>query len=265
MLNRILNAIRRPKRPHMTPTPLVSIINQSKRVSQADALSMMKACSKQLAYHVSSFHGLVPGLELVAPGAKPNGSPCYIIDQPDIDGALGYHDEDANGEPFIKVFANPVLDNGGTVLTGSLAISAVLSHELVELTGDGPANRWADGPDGNDYAIELADAVQDTWYPIDGVAVSNFLTQAFFDPKAAAGSKLDYLGKLTKPFSMTSGGYQITRTEPGEVSQVFGLVHGSYESFPALGDVRVHFGVDFPLWRRAATIEKAKRKRGKRA
>jgi hypothetical protein len=253
---------KQPKKvPHVTPTPLVSVINQSKRVSDADAARMVAANAKQLALHVSPYHGLVPALEFVKTGGTPTpgGSPCYIIDEPDIDGALGYHDEGADGVPYIKVFANPVLDNGGGILSGSLAISTVLSHELVELTGDGPANRWADGPDGNDFAYELADAVQDTWYVIDGVAVSNFLLQAFFDPKAQKGSKLDYLGKLTKPFSMTSGGYQITRTEPGNVSQVF----GAHTRHTAEGNVHVHFGADFPEWRKAATVEKVRQKRAR--
>lgn len=253
------------KVPPMTPTQLISVINQSKRVSDADVAAMTKAVAKQVSNDVSKYYGLVPALEFVKPGGTPTpgGAPCYVIDIPDVDGALGYHDEGDDGVPYIKVFVNPVLDNGGTALVGSLSLSAVLSHEVLELIGDGPANRWVDGPSGSDFAAELCDACQDTFYVVDGVSVSNFVLQAFFDPKAQKGSRFDFMGKLMQPFSMTSGGYQITRTEPGRVSQVFGSHRAMAVSGVELGVV-VHFGEHFPTWREAATVEKARRKRAKR-
>ncbi len=249
----------KPKVHHMTPPMLVSVINQSKRLSNEDAAKMTHAVGVQLARDVAPLYGQVPALEVVAPGGHPTpgGCPCYLIDEPDTDGALGYHDEDAHGVAFIKVFINPTLDNGGTALTGPNAVSVTLSHEVLELVGDAPANKWVDGPGGSDFAYELCDAVEGDAYEIDGVSVSNFVLQAFFDPHAEKGSRLDFLGKLARPFSMTAGGYQITRTEPGKVAQVF-AAH-SAQVRPGL---HVHFGSDVPAWKRDMKVSKAAAKRG---
>lgn len=253
----------KPKVKHVIPPTLISVINQSKRISDADVATMVEAVGKQAATHVAPYHGLVPAIEFVKQGGtpSPDGCPCYIIDEPDTDGALGYHDEDSSGVPYIKVFVNPTLDNGGTVLEGPNAVSVTLSHEVIELIGDGPANKWVDGPNGHDFCYELCDAVEGDAYDVDGVSVSNFLLQAFFDPRASKGVKLDFLGKLHIPFGMTPGGYQITRTEPGKVSQIFAS-HAHHEVSPG---IHVHFGHEFPMWKRPSKLAKAQKKRGRGA
>lgn len=251
----------KPKVHHMTPPQLVSVINQSKRISHEDAAAMTAAVGKQLARDVAPLYGLMPALEFVQPGGTPTpgGCPCYLMDEPDVDGALGYHDEDAQGVAYIKVFVNPTLDNGGTVKTGPNAVSVTLSHEVLELVGDAPANKWVDGPSGNDFAYELCDAVEGDSYEIDGVSVSNFVLQAFFDPHAEKGSRFDFLGKLGRPFTMTPGGYQITRTEPGKVSQSFAA-----DSESVAPGLHLHFGPDFNSWKRAGKVMKALSRRGAR-
>jgi hypothetical protein len=67
------------------------------------------------------------------------------------------------------------------------------------------------------------------------VEVSNFVLPAWFDPIPVDGAKFDWLGKLSKPFSMTKGGYVIVRNQ-GSVSQVF--------------------GEEFPAWKKALKLEK---------
>lgn len=251
-----------PKAHPVTPPTLISVINQSKRVSNDDVARMTSAVSKQLAHDVSLFYGMVPALEFVQPGGKPSpgGCPCYLSDEPDQPNAAGYHYEDATGLAIIKVFLNPTLDNGGTALVGPNSVSVTLSHECMELLGDAPANKWVDGPKGHDFAYELADPVEGDAYVIDGVSVSNFVLQAFFDPQASKGSKFDFLQRLKAPFSMTSGGYQITRTEPGKVSQIFADHH--YEL--AAPGIHVHFGADVPEWKRVLKTKRAAAKRGRR-
>ncbi len=249
----------------MTPTQLISVINGSARITTENARLMTTAVGRQLAEHFAPIYGLVPALEFIEPGGTPTagGCPCYLLDEPDQDGVLGYHGEDSNGVPYIKVFANPSLAYGGSVLSGAGSIATTLSHEALELAADGPANKWVDGPDGRDYAYEVCDAVEGDAYPIlvDGtfVSVSNFVFPAYFDPRAEAGSRFDQMGKLGRPFTMTPGGYLIVRTEPGAVSHVFGAV-------PAPpGGVQVVFGEDFPERLRAGKVAKVLRKRGKRS
>lgn len=222
---------------------LISVVNQSTKVSEDDVKAAVLAIGKQLARDVAPEWGWTPALEYVPPGATPT-SPvtATISDTPDVDGALGYHDETDAGIPYIKVFA---LDGSDWRTT--------LSHEVLELTGDYAANRWADAPDGTDYAQELCDAVEGDSYDIDGVPVSNFVYQAFFDERAQPGEKLDYLGKLSAPFTMTPGGYQIQRTEPGKVSQVFAR-HPEAVSVEA--GITVRFGSAVTPEQRAAKIRK---------
>jgi len=245
----------------MTPT-VISVINQSQRISDDDVERMTHAVSKQLASDVAPIWGLVPALEFVKSGGKPTAGscPCYVIDTPDIDDALGYHDEGSDGVPYIKVFVDPTLDNGGTALAGDNAVSVTLSHEVLELLGDSPANKWADGPKGVDYAFELCDAVEGDVYEVDGVSVSNFVYPAFFDPHAAHGERLDHLRKLTRSFAMTSGGYQITRTEPGTIAQVFAAA----TSHSTASGIRLHFGPDMPEWKRRGIINKHDKLRRRR-
>ncbi len=253
----------------MIPISLVSVFNQSKLLTDIQVQAMVAACGKQLADHVAPAHGRVPALEFVPAGSKmtQGGTPCYVTDDPDVADALGYHDEDESGNPYIKVFAGPTLKNGGTALLGKDAVSVTLSHELIELVGDAPANIWVDGPNGVDYAYELCDAVESDVYEIDGVSVSNFLYEVFFDPRAQNGARFDYMGTIGKPFTMTAGGYQITRAETAAIQQVFGRHDGQPAhdtTFLAREGVVLVFGPDYPMWKRASKISKAMHRRGHR-
>jgi len=239
-------------------TPQIAIVNQSTRLTQSEIDRMAAAVAHQCARDVAPIYGVTPALRWGA-GVKQDAEsmPCYIMDTPDTDGALGYHDEDENGVPYIKVFTGPTLDNGGTALEGPNSVSVTLSHEILELIGDAAANLWADGPDGHDYARELCDAVEGDSYEIDGVSVSNFVYPAFFDPKAAPRSVFDYMGKLRAPFAMTEGGYQIQRTEPGKIGQIFAK-HGRCMHV-AQGLVLV-MATGFPEWKRKFKLRKAARR-----
>ena len=66
----------------------------------------------------------------------------------------------------------------------------------------------------------LAPVEEDTFL-VDGIPMSNFLHPSWFEPfKHPPGTKFDHLGLLTKPFSMTKGGYVIFKKK-GKVSEVF--------------------------------------------
>ena len=158
-----------------------------------------------------------------APGRKPQGNAIMTgLDAPTVPGAAGFHDETVKGQKRGFVFTNPTLDNGGTILRGSNSVSVTYSHEMVEMIGDGPCNRWADGPanaDGValDYAIELADPVEGDSYDIDGVAVSNFVLPAWF---SGAGKVFDFLRRLRAPLSLDAGGYISYSTDLSNWKQV---------------------------------------------
>ncbi len=236
----------------LVPT-LISVTNESSVATDAEVKAAVAAIGKQLARDVAPAWGLVPALEFVPKGGTARGCPCVVSDTPDVQGALGYHDEGSDGVPFVKVFVVDGFDWRTT-----------LSHEILEVTGDAPASKWADAPDGSDYAYELADAVESDTYDVDGVPVSNFLYPGFFDRNAQPGEKLDHMGRLTKPFGMSSGGYEIRRTEPGQVSQTFAnhLQLGSMvEAAPGLC---LFFGADFPEAKKVEKIARAAKRARKR-
>jgi hypothetical protein len=223
----------------MPPVSVIAIVNGSTRVTNDDVATMAAAVHVQLTAHVA------PAWMRTPPDVRfytdllsiAKGTPLIVVmDAPDSPNALGYHferDDQVQG----KVFASPVLDNGGSALGGpdlsQPSVSSVLSHEVLELFGDWDCNFWVDGPaieQGSTYALELCDAVEGDSYQVavatsNGavpVQVSNFLMPAWFDPENA-GPLFDWQNKLKAPFTMSPGGYLIVRAGgPGTESQVMG-------------------------------------------
>ena len=94
---------------------------------------------------------------------------------------------------------------------GANSVSASVSHEVVELLADPVACYYVDGLDDWMYALEVADPVQDDYYNIDGVAVSNFTYPDYWNPwgRKTRLRKLDHLGKITSAFEVREGGYLV--------------------------------------------------------
>jgi hypothetical protein len=219
----------------------LAIVNLSKRISPDQALKMVKAIGVQVCHDFDPYwNRSEPVMRVCAAGPVPAGHwPIYLMDAPDTEGALGYHAE-ARNRVFGKVFVDPVMAAGGSILgdPGDLAapsVSSALSHEVLELLADPWTTFWVDGPglpQGNQYALEVADPVEADSYFINGVAVSNFVTPQWFDMQTGADDgRYDFLGRLKEPFAMTAGGYLIVRAPAGQEQQVF--------------------AADYPEWRRA--------------
>src|SRR6185295_5360952 len=101
-------------------------------------------------------------------------------------------------------------------------VSVTASHELFEMVIDPIANLWAEADDGTEYAYEMSDPVEEDTFLVDGIEMSNFVHPAWFEQfKHPAGTKSDHLCLLTKPYSMTEGGYMITM-KSRTVKEVFG-------------------------------------------
>ena len=145
---------------------------------------------------------------------KPSDWQFVYFDDADEAGALGYHDLTKDGQPVSKVFVK-------TTLADKQLVSVTAAHELFEMVIDPIANLWAEAADGTEYAYEMCDPVEEDTFLVDGIPMSNFLHPSWFEPfKHPPGTKFDHLGLLTKPFSMTKGGYVILKKK-GKVSEVF--------------------------------------------
>jgi hypothetical protein len=209
---------------------MIALVNESTEPSLSLAFlqQVADAVERQLEEHYAAFWESA-GCTIVACASladAPKGAAIVaVMDNADQADALGYHATTPDGRPYARVFVRPILDNGGTVMTGPVSVSVTISHEVLEMWGDPYANFWADASDGNEYALELCDAVEGDAYEIDGISVSNFVGPRWFDPGGAG--PFDWMRTLSAPFTMSAGGYMILRTSSGDVRQVFG------SSFPA--------------------------------
>jgi hypothetical protein len=106
--------------------------------------------------------------------------------------------------------------------------SRLASHELMELLCDPWGNRTAPGrsletEQGQvEYLVEVSDPCQNSWYTINGVIVSDFVTPQYYDPLFTDGGRYSFTGVVKEPRSVLAGGY-VTWREPvaGDLFQAF--------------------------------------------
>ncbi|MYS84063.1 hypothetical protein [Embleya scabrispora] len=217
---------------------MITVVNKSTRCTDDEVRAMTRACATQVQQHAAPTWGQVPIPVVYAASeqeAPPGAWVMAVLDDPDQADALGWHTEEQGDLIYGRVFAAPVLDNGGEVLSGGLTVSSVLSHEVLETLVDPHVNLWADNGNGEAYALEVGDPVESDSYEIvvrgtGPVGVSNFVTPHWFDPRAGEGQRFDWLGKVKAPFKMTKGGYVVVTRE---------------------GKIQQHFGETYPDWRRS--------------
>jgi len=202
---------------------IFNVINQSARVTDPELQLMVEACKIQLQQHAA------PLLERIPWDVKTGGDDGYqmiIMDNADQANALGYHSQDANGKVWGRVFVRPILDNGGSMMTGGKSVSVVLSHEILETFYNPYINMWANRGDETFVAVELCDPVEGMSYELhisgSNVSVSNFVLEEWFDKEMSSAGRFDYLSKVTSPLTLGPGGYNIIfNSETGEVKPVF--------------------------------------------
>src|SRR4029077_5179272 len=90
-------------------------------------------------------------------------------------------------------------------------VSVSASHELVEMLVDPAINLMTTGPDPKaTYAYESADPVEALSFPVNGIPMSDFVYPAYFEIfRKPRSVRFDHENKVTKPFQILSGGYQI--------------------------------------------------------
>jgi len=139
-----------------------------------------------------------------------------FLDDADAPGALAYHDLTPDGLPLSKIFVKTTIDDGELV-----SVSA--SHELVEMLVDPAINMMTTGPNSKVmYAYESADPVEALSFNVHGIAMSDFVYPAYFEVfRKPRSVKFDQLGKVSRPFQILSGGYQII-FKNGKWTQVHG-------------------------------------------
>lgn len=148
--------------------------------------------------------------------AMPAGSTkAYFIKDSDQAGALGYHSVDPQGDPYIRVFTDSILSNGGTVMDSELSVSSCASHEACELGVDPSCTLTATAANGDVWCLEVGDPVESTSYNVTvggrPVAMSDFVYPSFFDPKGVA--PFDACQAAGAPFTLAPGGYAVVNNQ----------------------------------------------------
>lgn len=190
----------------MSEAVTIAIVNQSSAITDAELLNWLPALQTQVSRDVTPFWGTEAALVtcLAGQAAPPYAWPVYILDHSDIQGDLGYHDDD-EATPSARIFAADDREYGALV-------PVTISHEIVEMLGDPSAQRMA--PDGR-HILELCDPVEADadGYDIAGadgapVRVSNFVLPAWFGlANPGEDRRVDFRGLLTAPYALRPGGY----------------------------------------------------------
>jgi hypothetical protein len=203
--------------------PVIRLTDETGDKDICSALSAMASCiALQMNQEFATAWNTGPTNILVGGDLQPGEWPAKIVNVLDDPDALAYHSDDQDGYPTLFVGRDVILNNRGTILTGSNSISAALSHEVLEALADEFCDFWADWRDGvNLVALEPGDPVEDGFYDVsDGkniVSVSNFVLPEWFRP-GSSRRKFDHLGTLTAPLTITAGGYVALRSG----QQIFG-------------------------------------------
>lgn len=195
--------------------PTIACFNQATVPLGVDLDALIAAMQQYVTSHVAPVWG-TPAKLVKTTGFTSGAWAMVFLDNADQPGALAYHDLTPDGLPISKVFVKTTLDD-------KQLVSVSASHELVEMLVDPAINMMTSGPDPKTmYAYESADPVEELDFPVNGIAMSDFVYPAFFETFRKPNSvQFDHLKQVTKPFQILKGGYQII-FKSGKYSQVFG-------------------------------------------
>jgi hypothetical protein len=194
--------------------PTVTLINQAKTPLGVRLDDLAGALQKFLDRCFVPVWG-TPARVVNAKKIRKRAWALVFLDDADSPDALGYHDLTPEGLPLSRIFVRPTLKNGDEV-------SVTACHELVEMLVDPAINLCSTGPRNTLYAYEVADAVEEETFPIDGIAMSDFVYPAWFEEFRKPGStQFDHLDKLSRPFQLLPNGY-IPIFRRGRWSEIYG-------------------------------------------
>ena len=195
--------------------PTIACFNRAKTPLGVDLDKLLAALQKFVDTCVVPVWG-TPAKLVSSTGFLPGAWALVFLDTADAPGALAYHDLTPDGFPLSKIFVK-------TILADKSSVSVATSHELVEMLVDPAINMWSSGPQrGVFYAYESADPVEQQFFSLDGIAMTDFVYPSYFEDFRKPGStQFDYMKKTNRPFQLLKGGYQIL-FKNGKETQIFG-------------------------------------------
>lgn len=180
----------------------LDVINQSSIISDSDLQDALAAIQKQIDYHFLPVWNIGASLNFAPAGSFNNRTPTvWVMDYSDDVSILGYHDISDINVPVGFAFAKSAEDQGESW-------TVTLDHEILEMISDPFANIAAEGQFIGQpafFAYENCDPVEEDFYNIDGITLSNFVYPSWFINTTSA--QYDYMGVLDAPFTLSSAGY----------------------------------------------------------
>jgi len=197
-----LKANARPRAPRQSSDAAlrIAIMNQS---SVSVSQDIVDAIQSQVDNDLYPLWAKRAAIRLLDSQTQPESGevPCTILDYTDSPCMLSYHFVSDDGSPYIKVFALTAQYYGR-------ALSSLLSHEILETIVDPWVSFYCLVDNGNGsgslYNLEVCDPVQCSFYDINGVTVSDFVTPDFYLP--AMNKTYDHLALLSAPLTTQPGG-----------------------------------------------------------
>jgi hypothetical protein len=195
--------------------PDIAVFSQATTPLGLDLDKLIAALQKFVTDYVVPVWG-TPARLVKATGFRKDAWAFVFLDTADQANALAYHELTPDGFPLSKVFVKTIADAGA-----SLTVAA--SHELVEMLVDPAINLLSLGPDPKAaYAYESADPVEDDslGFKVNGMLMTDFVYPSYFESfRKPNSTRFDYRGKVTRPFQILPGGYQLV-FKNGEWSQL---------------------------------------------
>lgn len=143
-----------------------------------------------------------------------------LLDQFESGSVAGVHLNAWTRQPFALVAAND-------------AWTVLLSHEVLEMLCDPSGNHLIAAAHPTrprervKYLIEVCDPCCSRWYPVNGVPLSDFYTQRYFDPVRGTGVRYSFTGSIEYPRQILENGY-LTYLDPSD-SRVYQQQFGEPE------------------------------------
>lgn len=214
----------------VSPYNVIAIVNSSSGMTDSDGIAIVAALNILLPIFCTDWSLPLVRATYVSKGAPiTNPLRCIILDDADVESALGYHDQ-SNDVPYAKVFVKTILKYKGSMLYNTdhtlPTIAQTISHEVFELLVDLRANCWWNAADGYTfYAAEVSDPVQGNIVKVQTkggslVGMCDWILPTWADPQAKIGP-FNHLNTLKAPFTLDKGGYAITMTG-GSYKNIFG-------------------------------------------
>jgi hypothetical protein len=179
----------------------LAVVSQTARVTVDEVAAVSAAIQKQVVRDFAPEWGAQATVQAFPSLEQTPSDYCPVVIRDDIGvpGVAGIHRGSSN-QPYALV------QHGDRW-------SVRVSHEVLELLVDPSLDRVVAGPSLRpgqgrvQYLVEVCDPCQDDHYEVNGVAVSDFCTQAYFSPVAGAGVAYNFCGTIKKPRGLRPGGY----------------------------------------------------------